>query len=200
MSQVSNQSINSERAVFNPVASADVAGGERSSARRAAAHLVTAEEAASGAYVIDDVVLPLPGGQIQYPAYKDGSGTSQQVCFCKAVHQSCRSPHCRHTRAVCGAISTAALAYMVRGGSKQGQMVQFGLVQKPGAYKKICTSKCTSSVFLTRISKSVHTGECGKQNLKASRHVHQVIAIVIVPSCTVRQCKALTKRLLRLPG
>ena len=117
MIQVSNQSINSERAVFNPVASADVAGGERSSARRAAAHLVTAEEAASGAYMIDDVVLPLPGGQIRYPAYKDGSETSQQVCFCKAVRQLCRSPHCRYTHAVCGAIPMAALV----GGSGEGQ-------------------------------------------------------------------------------
>ncbi|DBB03074.1 TPA: hypothetical protein ACH3X1_013389 [Trebouxia sp. C0004] len=46
-------------------------GGERSSTRRAAVHVVTAEEACSGVYSIQDVVLPLPGGQIQYPEYKE---------------------------------------------------------------------------------------------------------------------------------
>ncbi|KAL0027136.1 hypothetical protein WJX79_009492 [Trebouxia sp. C0005] len=46
-------------------------GGERSSARRAAVHVVTKEEACRGAYSIQDVVLPLPGGQIQYPEYKE---------------------------------------------------------------------------------------------------------------------------------
>ena len=56
-------------------------GGERSSTRRAAVHVVTEEEASSGAYSIQDVVLPLPGGQIQYPDYKEAEDhdTSQQV-------------------------------------------------------------------------------------------------------------------------
>lgn len=50
---------------------AGAAGGERSSARRAIVHVVTAEEASSCAYNIQDVVLPLPGSQIQYPEYRD---------------------------------------------------------------------------------------------------------------------------------
>ena len=54
-------------------------GGERSSTRRAAVHVVTEEEACSGAYSIQDVVLPLPGGQIQYPEYKEDYDTSHQV-------------------------------------------------------------------------------------------------------------------------
>ena len=53
------------------VADAGAAGGERSSARRATVHVVTAEEASSGAFSIQDVVLPLPGSQIQYPEYQD---------------------------------------------------------------------------------------------------------------------------------
>ncbi|KAL0052217.1 hypothetical protein WJX82_010083 [Trebouxia sp. C0006] len=55
-------------------------GGERSSTRRAAVHVVTEEEARSGAYSIQDVVLPLPGGQIQYPEYKEAEdqATSHQ--------------------------------------------------------------------------------------------------------------------------
>ncbi len=48
---------------------AGASSGERSSARRAAVHTVSEEEAASGCYSIEDVVLPLPGGQVQYPAY-----------------------------------------------------------------------------------------------------------------------------------
>ncbi len=44
-------------------------------------HVVTEEEARSGAYSIQDVVLPLPGGQIQYPEYKEAEDqdTSHQV-------------------------------------------------------------------------------------------------------------------------
>ena len=59
---------------------ADTGSGnaERSSARRAAVHAVTAAEAASNAYSIQDVVLPLPGGQIQYPVYHTAD-SSQQV-------------------------------------------------------------------------------------------------------------------------
>ena len=60
---------------------AGVTGGERSSTRRAAVHVVTEEEACRGAYSIQDVVLPLPGGQIQYPEYKEAEDhdTSHQV-------------------------------------------------------------------------------------------------------------------------
>ncbi len=58
-----------------------VPGGERSSTRRAAVHVVTEEEACSGAYSIQDVVLPLPGGQIQYPEYREAGDhdTTHQV-------------------------------------------------------------------------------------------------------------------------
>lgn len=56
------------------MADAGAASGERSSARRATVHVVTAEEASSGAYSIQDVVLPLPGSQIQYPEYQDAEG------------------------------------------------------------------------------------------------------------------------------
>lgn len=41
-------------------------------ARLAAVHVVTAEEAAAGTYSITDVVLPLPGGQVQYPQHAAG--------------------------------------------------------------------------------------------------------------------------------
>ena len=58
--------------------------GERSSARLAAVHVVTEEEARSKAYSIQDVVMPLPGSQVQYPAYSDDPEDSQnaeQVSF-----------------------------------------------------------------------------------------------------------------------
>ncbi len=68
-------------AVLTMLVPAGATGGERSSTRRAAVHVVTAEEACSGAYSIQDVVLPLPGGQIQYPEYKEAQDhdTSHQV-------------------------------------------------------------------------------------------------------------------------
>lgn len=37
--------------------------------RVAAAHVVTEEEAAAAIFSIDDVVLPLPGSQVQYPRH-----------------------------------------------------------------------------------------------------------------------------------
>ena len=48
------------------------ASGERSSVRLAAVHVVTEEEARSQAYSIEDVVMPLPGSQVQYPVYNRG--------------------------------------------------------------------------------------------------------------------------------
>lgn len=56
----------SERSCVTPGA----ARGERSSARLAAVHAVTEEEARSKAYSIEDVVMPLPGCQVQYPVYQ----------------------------------------------------------------------------------------------------------------------------------
>lgn len=51
--------------------------GERSSARLAAVHVVTEEEAQSRAFNIQDVVMPLPGCQVQYPAYNDDAEDSE---------------------------------------------------------------------------------------------------------------------------
>lgn len=45
------------------------AGGTRAAGRLAAVHVVAAEEAASGAFDIADVVLPLPGSRIRYPEH-----------------------------------------------------------------------------------------------------------------------------------
>lgn len=53
---------------------AEAASGERSSARLAAVHAVTEEEARSKAYSIEDVVMPLPGSQVQYPVYRTSDG------------------------------------------------------------------------------------------------------------------------------
>lgn len=47
----------------------------RAANRLAAVHVVTAEEAAAGAYDIADVVLPLPGARIRYPDHD-----TAQVC------------------------------------------------------------------------------------------------------------------------
>ena len=55
-----------------------IKGGERSSARLAAVHMVTEEEASSSTYSIEDVVMPLPGSQVQYPGYPPSS-ESQEV-------------------------------------------------------------------------------------------------------------------------
>jgi hypothetical protein len=43
------------------------AGGTRAAERLAAVHLVSAAEAAAGAFDVADVVLPLPGSRIRYP-------------------------------------------------------------------------------------------------------------------------------------
>ena len=42
---------------------------KRATGHLAAVHIVTEEEAASGAFAIDDVVLPLPGSCITYPRH-----------------------------------------------------------------------------------------------------------------------------------
>ncbi len=42
---------------------------KRSTGHLAAVHVVSKEEAVSGAYSIDDVVLPLPGSCISYPQH-----------------------------------------------------------------------------------------------------------------------------------
>jgi tRNA(Glu) U13 pseudouridine synthase TruD len=46
--------------------------GSSAAARLAAVHVVTAEEAAQGKYSMADVVLPMPGGQVQYPQHAAG--------------------------------------------------------------------------------------------------------------------------------
>jgi tRNA(Glu) U13 pseudouridine synthase TruD len=46
--------------------------GSSAAARLAAVHVVTAEEAAQGKYRTADVVLPMPGGQVQYPQHAAG--------------------------------------------------------------------------------------------------------------------------------
>lgn len=43
-------------------------------------HVVTEEEAQSKAYSIQDVVMPLPGSQVQYPVYKHQSGKASSSC------------------------------------------------------------------------------------------------------------------------
>lgn len=43
-------------------------------------HVVTEEEAQSKAYSIQDVVMPLPGSQVQYPVYKNRNGDGSSSC------------------------------------------------------------------------------------------------------------------------
>lgn len=43
--------------------------------------MVTEEEASSNTYSIEDVVMPLPGSQVQYPGYPPTS-ESQEVRLC----------------------------------------------------------------------------------------------------------------------
>lgn len=51
----------------------EVAAAAASAASRlASVHVVNADEAAEGKYSIADVVLPLPGGQVQYPKHEAG--------------------------------------------------------------------------------------------------------------------------------
>jgi hypothetical protein len=60
------------------------AGGTRAAARLAAVHVVSAAEAAAGAFDIADVVLPLPGARIRYPEHD----TAQA----RPKHVSCTTP------------------------------------------------------------------------------------------------------------
>lgn len=53
---------------------------ERSTERLAAVHVVTAEEAAAEAYSIEDVVLPLPGGKVQYPQHETAQVKPAALC------------------------------------------------------------------------------------------------------------------------
>ena len=48
---------------------------KRTTGHLAAVHVVTEEEAANGAFAIDDVVLPLPGSCITYPQH-----STAEVC------------------------------------------------------------------------------------------------------------------------
>ena len=49
---------------------------KRTTGHLAAVHIVTEEEAATGAFAINDVVLPLPGSCIMYPEH-----STAQVCL-----------------------------------------------------------------------------------------------------------------------
>lgn len=49
-------------------------------------HVVTAAEAAAGAFTMEDVVLPLPGGKVQYPQHQ-----TAQVAK-TALHAATASP------------------------------------------------------------------------------------------------------------
>lgn len=51
---------------------ADAADAASAASRLAAAHIVTAAEAADGRFSVRDVVLPLPGGRVQYPQHDAG--------------------------------------------------------------------------------------------------------------------------------
>ena len=61
-------------------------------------HIVTAEEAASRQYSMEDVVLPLPGRHIAYP-----SNDTAQVCLalCSAVAICCMSLRIRSSALLC---------------------------------------------------------------------------------------------------
>uniref|UniRef100_A0A383W6L3 TRUD domain-containing protein n=1 Tax=Tetradesmus obliquus TaxID=3088 RepID=A0A383W6L3_TETOB len=50
----------------------DVSAAASAAARLASVHVVTAAEAAAGRFSIRDVVLPLPGGRVQYPQHEAG--------------------------------------------------------------------------------------------------------------------------------
>ena len=58
---------------------------ERSTERLAAVHVVTAAEAAAGNFSIEDVVLPLPGGKVQYPQHE----TAQVTTSARPPHGAC---------------------------------------------------------------------------------------------------------------
>ena len=59
-----------------------------SKARLADIHVVTEEDLANGTYTIEDVVLPLPGSQIKYPAH-----STAEVCIWVSVVQICWRIH-----------------------------------------------------------------------------------------------------------
>jgi hypothetical protein len=88
------------------------ASGTRAAARLAAVHVVTAAEAAAGAFDIADVVLPLPGARIRYPEHD-----TAQVCP-KCV--SCTAPWLAQTlfpqeiwrRQLCVCLTEAGIAIM----------------------------------------------------------------------------------------
>ncbi|KAF6264278.1 pseudouridine synthase [Scenedesmus sp. NREL 46B-D3] len=50
----------------------DAAGAASAAARLSSVHVVTEAEAAAGKFSIRDVVLPLPGGRVQYPQHEAG--------------------------------------------------------------------------------------------------------------------------------
>ena len=62
---------------------------KRTTGHLAAVHIVTEEEAASGAFAIDDVVLPLPGSCITYP-----QNSTAEVCVSAQLllDQLCLAP------------------------------------------------------------------------------------------------------------
>lgn len=59
-------------------------GGERSTDRYKAVHVVTAEEAAAGTFRIIDVVLPMPGSHTRMPEHE-----TAQVGFIDAINAKC---------------------------------------------------------------------------------------------------------------
>lgn len=73
---------------WSHVACSGARGGERSSVRLAAVHVVTSEEASSGAFSIGDVVLPLPGAQVQFPRYPAAETSSKVASALLAIDLS----------------------------------------------------------------------------------------------------------------
>ena len=94
---------------------------KRTTGHLAAVHVVTEEEAATGAFAIDDVVLPLPGSCITYPQHStaevcvsaqlllsqlclapsvEGACMLDEVVYCRlgaapAIHRACVGVHSR---------------------------------------------------------------------------------------------------------
>lgn len=62
-------------------------------------HVVTAEEAAAGAFSIEDVVLPMPGKWTRYPEHATAQASSKGVVACVDVRWPCGRSVFKHASA-----------------------------------------------------------------------------------------------------
>lgn len=74
-------------------------------------HVVTEEEAQSKAYSITDVVMPLPGSQVQYPRY-GASGNTTTCCKEDSQRDAGKDLHQVRTKSciVCAVVKLASIS------------------------------------------------------------------------------------------